>query len=190
MERDILFGFELEVEDFDFSEKRPVPPQGYVPFNSTKAHCQAGKCPNCGEEKPGITSGGKNNHGFQDRRVQNVQRALDRLEERVPYENPNWKCGAELFATNLNHNKDECSMLKCHPSRWAMGEFMCCGAKIWHDFCSFEEGKNFKKDTWNYYYKPTNNINEDNKEINEGNICLKSTSKTFKQISLNEFVTS
>jgi hypothetical protein len=39
-------------------------------------------------------------------------------------------------------------MLKMHPSRYGLDEFMCCKAKIWHDFSS--DGEN----GWIYYYKP------------------------------------
>jgi hypothetical protein len=132
---DRMFGFIVTVKEFDLTMKRPVPPKGYIEFNSKRAHCQAGKCPNCGHEKPGTWHG---HGGFQNRDVQNLMRALDRLERRID------KPSYELFSTHLDSENP--MMLKCHISRFSVGEFMCCKAKIWHDFFS-EDGKG-----WKYYY--------------------------------------
>lgn len=136
--KDNMFGFTVTVKTFDLTEKRPVPPRGYIEFNSNRAHCQAGKCPNCGKEKPGRGGG---HGGFQNRDVQNLMRAMDRLERRS--DRPSYK----LFSTHLNSENP--TMLKCHTSRFSVSEFLCCGAKIWHDFFS-GAGKG-----WKYYYKPT-----------------------------------
>jgi len=77
--KDSMFGFELNQTKFNWINKRPIPPNGYIPYNSKRAHCQSGKCPNCGKEKPGTGSG---HGGFQDRQIQNLWRALERLNER------------------------------------------------------------------------------------------------------------
>jgi len=146
MEREIdsMFGFELTSEPFDLWEgRRPKPPAGYVKFNSNKAHCQSGFCPNCKAEKPGRMSSGINNGGgFQDKGVMQLHRAMNRLDHYL------WKRGIfrtfELFATNINSKTDSC-MVKGHPSRFGTGEFTCCHAQIWNDFVG----------EWAYYYKPT-----------------------------------
>jgi len=130
-------------KEFKWEMKRPTPPKGYIKFNSNKAHCQRGECPNCGHEKPG-TSGGHG--GFQDRDIQNIMRMVTRLENRIPYGDENWKCGFDLFSMDLFPEEEKYStMLKCHPSRYGIGEFCCCKAKIWHDFYGGE---------WDYYYLP------------------------------------
>jgi len=154
---DCMFGFRIEVKRFSWSIRRPVPPPGYVPFDSGKAHCQAGRCPNCGAGKPAASGG---HGGFQDRAVQNVMRAIERLDRRWRCGAPGWKPMFELFSTDLDpESPPHTSMLKCHPSRYGAGKFGCCGAKIWHDFCDFDEGNNYKKGTWNHYYLPTRTEN-------------------------------
>ena len=142
--KDSMFGFELTPQNFKWINERPIPPKGYIEYNSKRANCQSGKCPNCGKDKPG-TSGSYG--AFQDRQIQNLMRALKRLSE---INHPNWKCFYELFSIDLDPEQAQYStMLKCHPSRYGIGEFLCCGAKIWHDFLN-NCGKG-----WNYYYKPT-----------------------------------
>lgn len=144
---DILFGFEIEQKNFNWPTQRPQPPKDFIPFNHKKAHCQAGKCPNCGHEKPGISYNGG---GFQDREIQNLDKALERKNHRLPADHPNWKPDYESFSIDLDPDRPEHdSMLKSHPSRHSTGYFCCCKARIWHDFYS-EDGKG-----WAHYYKPT-----------------------------------
>ena len=176
--KDKLFGFEVESIPFDNNVRRPKPPKGYISFNSRNAHCQKGKCPNCGAEKPGVSGGGGRGHGFQDKMVMDISRATERIEKfywnnehlRPKYEGDNCveetnfssKHSYDLFCTDVGG-----VMLKCHWSRWSAGEFCCCGAKIWHDFCGKDvEGTNFKSDTWNHYYLPT----QVEKQVEEGKI--------------------
>jgi hypothetical protein len=144
MVKDSMFGFEIKVKSFSFNMKRPKPPAGYIQYK--KANCQSGKCPNCGHEKPGTVGGHKNADGFQDRDVQNVLKAMQRLVRRLPEDK--WKPFYVLFSIDLDPTKEKyATMLKCHPSRFGRGKFYCCEAEIWHDF--FDGG-------WDYYYKPTN----------------------------------
>ena len=139
-----MFGFALTPTKFKWINERPSPPKGYIEYNSKRANCQSGKCPNCGTEKPG-TSGGCG--AFQDREIQNLMRALKRLNER---DHPTWTPFYELFSIDLDPEQPQYStMLKCHPSRYGTGKFSCCDAQIWHDFFC-DEGK-----SWKYYYKPT-----------------------------------
>lgn len=143
-----MFGFELTQTKFNWIDARPKPPEGYIEYNDKKANCQSGKCPNCGEEKPG--TGGGRGGGFQDRQIQNLMNALDRINERLDTDHPHWKPHFDLFSIDLDPDKEKYStMLKCHPSRYGTGKFLCCGAEIWHDFIS-EGGK-----SWKHYYKPT-----------------------------------
>ena len=142
-----MFGFEIKVKTFSFNMKRPKRPAGFIPYNHKRANCQSGKCPNCGSEKPGTVGKSNNSDGFQDRNVQNVFRAMIRLELRLPVDQ--WKPFHELFSVDLDSTKEKYStMLKCHPSRFGKGKFCCCNAEIWHDF-----GGNIGE--WNYYYKPS-----------------------------------
>ena len=145
--RDSMFGFEIEIKKFNLELKRPKPPAGYVEFNYRKVGPSTGKCPNCGAEKPG-TLGLRD--GFQDREIQNLSRAMNRLGKR-----DNQKCSYELFSVDLDPDQGECqTMLKCHPSRYGISEFTCCRAKIWHDFFDDPDAKNISAG-WKYYYKPT-----------------------------------
>ena len=149
--RDSMFGFELRPFKFNWKDERPKPPAGYIEFNSNRAHCQSGKCPNCGKEKPGKIG---LSDVFQDRQIQNLWRALKRMNRKYCPEDPHWKPSYELFSLDIDPDKDKYeSMIKCHPSRYGTGEFTCCGAKIWHDFHS----KSLKG--WKHYYKPTANNN-------------------------------
>ena len=144
--KDVIFGFELNPQKFNWKNERPKPPQGYIEFNSNRAHCQSGKCPNCGHEKPGIIYYGG---GFQDRMIQNLKNALDRLSNRLSMDDPHWKPDYEFFWTDIDSEQPKQStQLNCHPSRYGIGEFYCCKAKIWHDFHSDIKG-------WKYYYKST-----------------------------------
>jgi len=139
-----MFGFEIEIKKFNFELKRPKPPAGYVEFNYSKVGPQSGKCPNCGAEKTLISGSGG---GFQNRQTQNVSRAMDRLEKR-----DNQKCSYELFSVDLDPEQGQYkTMLKCHPSRYGLNEFMCCGAKIWHDFFDAPDAK-YSSVGWKYYY--------------------------------------
>jgi hypothetical protein len=125
------------------------PPKGYLPYNSSKAYRQKGLCPNCKAEKPGTYY---DEGGFQNRFVQNVYRAMKRLDNR---EYANWKPSYELFSVDLDTSKPKYStMLKCHPSRYSIGKLYCCGAKIWHDFANKNQPES--RFAWAYYYQPTN----------------------------------
>jgi len=140
-----IFGFEIEQQPFTWNNDRPTPPKKYIKFNSRMA-----KCPNCGTEKPGIGRG-KRNSGFKDRQIQNLWRALGRTNEKLALDHPNWKPSFELFSIDLIPEKRETStMLKCHPSRYGTGKFLCCGAAIWHDLYG---------DDWTYFYKRTKKNN-------------------------------
>ena len=139
---DSMFGFEIKVKTFSFDEIRPKPPIGFIPYCKKKANSITGKCPNCGKEHPGTIG---TDDGFQDRDIQNIFRAMKRLERRLPEDK--WKPFYELFSIDLDSTKDKYStMLKCHHSRFGNGKFCCCDADIWHDFID---------SSWNYYYKPT-----------------------------------
>jgi len=123
-----MFGFEIAQKPFPWINQRPVPPRGYIEFNSKKAHCQSGKCPNCGTEKPGIGPQERSG-GFQDRQIQNLIRALDK-KNKLDMDHQNWKSSYELFSIDLIPEYGEMgSMLKCHPSRYGIEEFMCCGVR-------------------------------------------------------------
>ena len=142
-----MFGFEICPTKFKWVMRRPAPPRGFIEYNSKRANCQTGYCPNCKAEKPGTLGG---NGGFQDRQIQNLMRSLKRLSDRLHPDCPNWKPFYELFSIDLDPGRQKHStMLKCHPSRYGTGKFLCCGAEIWHDFFS-ENGQG-----WKYYYKPT-----------------------------------
>ncbi len=143
-----LFGWDWKIpkKEFKWELKRPVPPKGYILYSYKKQ-----KCPNCGAEKAGYSSGGHT--GFQDREIQNILRMTNRLEERYNYGEDNWKCDYDLFSIDLIPERDKYdSMLKCHPSRYDTGSFSCCGAKIWHDF--YDESEDKRMPSWNYYYLP------------------------------------
>ncbi len=136
------------MDEYHWEKKRPTPPQDYIEYNSKNANCQSGKCPNCDQEKPGTSSG---HGGFQNRQIQNLMRALCRLNERYGPDDTHWKPFYELFSIDLNPKEQRyATILKCHPSRYGTGTFSCCGAKIWHDFY----------DDWKYYYKPTKANNQ------------------------------
>jgi hypothetical protein len=142
--KDAMFGFEIKVKEFSFEPIKPKPPAGYIPYNRMKANPVSGKCPNCGKACLGTVSYGG---GFQDRDVQNVSKAMDRLERR--FTEDYWKPDYELFSTDLDPTKGKHeTMLKCHPSRYGKEYFCCCKAEIWHDF-----GGDIGK--WNYYYRPS-----------------------------------
>ena len=136
------FCFKIEPKLFNNANRRPLPPPGYVKFNSSKANCQSEKCPNCGAEKP-ATAGGHG--GFLDKDIMAVDRAMTRLWEK------RWdllhKPHFDLFCADVSNPGEERLMLKCHPSRFGVSEFCCCGAKIWHDFFEYP---------WDYYYLPKN----------------------------------
>ena len=84
--KEAMFGLELTQQKFKSINKRPIPPKGYIEYNSKRATCQSGKCPSCGKDKPG-TSGSYG--AFQDRQIQNLMKALKGLSE---IDHPNWKC--------------------------------------------------------------------------------------------------
>lgn len=92
-----IFGIEIEEMTFRWDDKKPTPPSGYLKYNANKANCQSGKCPNCGHKKP-PTGPGKSDNGFQDRQIQNLWRALYKLNNRLDVEHPNWKSSYELFS--------------------------------------------------------------------------------------------
>ena len=116
MIKEQMFRFEIEQKPFSWDNQRPTPPQGYIEFNSHKAHCQAGKCPNCGDEKPGIGPG-KRDGGFQNREIQNLCRNLECVNKRLNIGHPNWKPEYELFSKDLFPEKEKYqSMIKCHPT--------------------------------------------------------------------------
>ena len=141
---DITFNSRIRIE-----WNNAKPPKSYLPYNSSKANCQNGSCPNCKTEKPGTIYHGGN---FQNRFIQNIYRAMKRLDNR---EYANWKPFHELFSVDLDSSRPKYeTMLKCHPSRYGIGKFSCCGAKIWHDY----NDANFSKigGGWSYYYQPTN----------------------------------
>ena len=132
--KDMMFGFILFQEPFNWDNKPPKPPPGYIKYNPNKANCQSGKCPNCGAEKPEAAYGSSGN-GFQNKRVNQLCKALKRLSGRIRIDDKHWKPFYELFSTDLIPERGKYqTMLKCHPSRYSSGEFHCCKAKIWHDF--------------------------------------------------------
>ena len=142
--KDSMFGFEISPTKFNWNNERPSPPKEYIEYNSRRANCQSGRCPNCGTEKPG-TSGCDGT--FQDREIQNLMRALKKLNKR---DHPNRKPFYELFSIDLDPEQPQYStMLKCHPSRYGTGKFSCCSAEIWHDFFSDQDKG------WKYYYEST-----------------------------------
>lgn len=149
-----MFGFEIRQKEFTWKNKRPIPPKGYIEFNSRRVHPQAGECPNCGQEKPWIGPG-KRDGGFQDRQIQNLWRNLERVNRKLSVNHPNWKPTYELFSLEIHFEKGTYqSMIKCHPSRYGIGEFGCCKAQIWHDFYDDLDAK-YPSASWKYYYKPT-----------------------------------
>jgi hypothetical protein len=54
-------------------------PKDYLPYNSSKAYSQKGLCLNCKAEKPGTFY---DEGCFQNRFIQNVYRAMKRLDNR------------------------------------------------------------------------------------------------------------
>lgn len=141
---DKMFGFELKQEPFDWIYRRPSPPNEYIEFNHNK-----GLCPNCGTERPGTVSG-KNADGFQDRRIQNLWRAFKRVND-LECDYLERKSLYDLFNSDIIPEKGP---LNCHPSRFGIGKFACCGAQIWHDFYT-DPGKKPSIGEWKHYYHPT-----------------------------------
>jgi len=154
-----MFGFEITQESFNWENKRPVPPKGYIEFNLNSANCQTGKCPNCGCEKPGIGPA-KRDGGFHDRKIQNLWRNLQRTNKKLGIDHSNWKPPYNLFSKDLFPEKQKySSMIKDHPSRYGIDEFACCTSLIWHDFHEDLGSKGCLTTNWKYYYKPTRKDN-------------------------------
>jgi hypothetical protein len=149
--KEMMFGFLLFQTLFNWNESPPKSPPGYKKYNRN-----IGKCPNCGSEKSGITYGSSGG-GFQDKKVNQLFKALVRLSNRLSFDDQHWKPFYQLFSTDLIPERGKYqSMLKCHPSRYSTGKFHCCGAKIWHDFLKDPINKNLN--AWNYYYFPTDTM--------------------------------
>ncbi len=153
--RDSMFGFEIETKKFNLSSQRPIPPKGYIPFYPDRNNYQCSKCPNCGSRNQEIYY---KLGGFKERDIQNLMRAMIRLDNRG---RSNHKTLAELFELNLNPLRGaHRTMLKCHTSRYGIGQFSCCGAKVWHDFYESKTTL-IPEERRMYYYKPTRSYKND-----------------------------
>ena len=116
--------------------RRPEPPKGYVKFKMQGQTANDIVCPNCGIKGAGIYYYGG---GWTDPNVQNFAEELEKKD---------------LNDYDFLCQEVDGGMLKCHWSRFGIGEFCCCNAKIWHDM---SEGK------WHFYYLP-NRITQEKKQ--------------------------
>ena len=117
--------------------RRPDPPKGYVKFKMRGQTSNDIVCPNCSIKGAGIMYYGG---GWADPKV---QKFAEELEKR----NLN---GYDFLCQNIDG-----VMLKCHWSRFGVGEFCCCNAKIWHDMA----------EKWEFYYLPKRITQEEKQSI-------------------------
>ena len=116
--------------------RRPSPPAGYAPLKILGQYANQHVCPNCGTKGAGIAWDGG---GFQD------------TEARKFYE---YHCGDGSYEALCKQFGED--MIKCHWSRFGMGYFLCCKAKIWHDMVDNQlSGKWKESRNWRYYYLPS-----------------------------------
>lgn len=120
---------------------RAKPPAGYVLFKMKGETANDIVCPNCKKKGGGWAS---NRGGFQDKEAKMISRAMDRLIKK------GLKNSYDAFCVKVEND----IMLKCHPSRFGEGHFMCCNCKIWHDFGDDTTGNQDDRE-WRYYYQPT-----------------------------------
>ena len=120
--------------------RRPSPPAGYAPLKLLGQYANQHVCPNCGTKGSGIVWDGG---GFRDTEAQKF------------YE---YHCGDGRYEALCKQFGED--MIKCHWSRFGMGYFICCKAKIWHDMVGDQlSGKWKESRNWRYYYLPSGQKN-------------------------------